>query len=78
LVLRGERYLDKQIDVVTLLRKLVRFEALLKSMTSPLQWKLAAHSKKLVLNSDSSTQSSSSDDDQDKLLELLDKVPATD
>ena len=55
LIKRGERYLDKQIDVVNLLRRQLRMEALLKSITPSLHWKLAGHSKKLVLDKDCST-----------------------
>jgi len=60
LIRRGERYLDKQIDIVTVIKRQIRFEILLKSMVTPLQWKLAAHSKQFVLNDDSSTESSPS------------------
>jgi len=78
LIRRGERFLDKQIDVVTVIKRQIRFETLLKSMTSPLQWKLAARSKRLVLNDDSSTQKSHSEsEDADSIYNLLKARPAT-
>ena len=78
LIRRGERFLDKQIDVVTLIKRQIRFETLLKSMTSPLQWKLAARSKQLVLNDDSSTQKShSSGEEAEQIYKLLKARPAT-
>jgi len=67
LIERGEKFLDKQIDVVTLIKRQLRIETLLKYMTPSLHWKLASYSKKLVLDNHCSTQGSSSEN-PDKLL----------
>ena len=67
LIKRGEKYLEKQLDVVTLTKRMLRMETLLKSMTPSLHWKLAGYSRKLVLDNDCSTQGSSSEN-PDKLL----------
>ena len=63
---------------MTLIKRQIRLETLLKSMTSPLQWKLAARSKQLVLNDDSSMQKShSSGEDAEQIYKLLKARPAT-